>query len=140
MAELVLIRGLCGAGKSTLAKTFVANGYQHFEADMYFVNDRTGKYKFDQSLIGNAHLWCQQHTKKELNEGNSVVVSNTFTTRKELKEYLNMAQHIGVPVRVIKVIGNFQNVHGVPEDVLQKMRDRWQDFEGEEVVDNTKQV
>jgi len=136
MNELIIIRGLCGAGKSTLAKKFVDQGYLNYEADMYFVHS-DGTYKFDPTKLYQAHSWCQRKTRDTLENGISVVVSNTFTTKKEMKDYLTMAEELGAPVRVIKVIGNFQNVHGVPEEALQRMRDRWQDYDGEEVIDNT---
>jgi adenylate kinase family enzyme len=35
----VLIRGLPGSGKSTLAREMVAEGFEHFEADIFFVVD-----------------------------------------------------------------------------------------------------
>lgn len=136
MIELVLVRGMPGSGKSTLAKSPRFAGYMKFEADMYFIDPVTRQYNFDPSKLYQAHKWCQRQTKDCLNNGISVVVSNTFTTRKEMKDYYDIAEEVGVPIRIIKVIGNFQNVHGVPEEVLQKMRDRWQDVDGEEVVDN----
>lgn len=51
--ELVLIRGLPGSGKSTMAKVLALVGYQHFEADMFFVRD--GTYCYDRSRIREAH-------------------------------------------------------------------------------------
>lgn len=37
--ELVLIRGLPGSGKSTMAEVLAQVGYEHFEADMYFLRE-----------------------------------------------------------------------------------------------------
>ena len=42
MKAIYLLRGLPGAGKSTVAKRL---GGEHYEADMYFMQD--GEYKFD---------------------------------------------------------------------------------------------
>lgn len=136
MNELILIRGLCGSGKSTLAKTTFFD-HINIEADMYFVDPVTNIYNFDATLLYRAHTWCQNQTRSALESGKSVVVSNTFTTMKEMKDYIKMAEELNVPIRAVKVIGNFQNVHGVPEEVLNRMRDRWQDYPGEDVVDNT---
>jgi predicted kinase len=132
MTELVIVRGIPGSGKSTYAKTL---GYLNYEADQYFI-DPEGNYLFDATKLYQAHRWCQEKTRSALSDGLSVVVSNTFTTRKEMKDYLEMAYELHIPVRVVKVLGNFQNVHGVPEEALERMRNRWQDVEGESVVDN----
>jgi tRNA uridine 5-carbamoylmethylation protein Kti12 len=45
MKTLILLRGLPGSGKTTLAKSLVTKDYCHKEADMYFV-DEFGNYKF----------------------------------------------------------------------------------------------
>ena len=128
--ELVIIRGIPGSAKSTLAKTYIAKGYKHFEADMFFMID--GEYKFDIKKIGEAHLDCQYKTKDALQEGYNVVVSNTNTTLKEVNRYINIAKDVDVPFRIIHCKGEFKNVHNVPEDVLQKMKDRMVNIEGEE--------
>lgn len=41
MKDLILLRGLPGSGKSTVADLIGAKGagYAHFEADMYFMKD-----------------------------------------------------------------------------------------------------
>lgn len=122
--ELVLIRGLPGSGKSTLAKSM--QGYMHFEADMYFTRD--GEYIFDHSKIKDAHAWCQWWVKDNLSRGYKVVVSNTFTQKWEMQPYLDMAEHLGVPVRIIEANGNFQNMHGVPDEAIERMRARWEEI------------
>ena len=132
MSKLLLLRGLPGAGKSTLAKTvYVPQGYVHLEADMFF--ERSGTYKFDPTLLGKAHAWCQWETAKTLKEGKDVVVTNTFTTLKEIKDYVNIAKGQNIELIVIHAQGNFQNVHGVPEDKLAAMKARWQPYPGETI-------
>lgn len=121
--KLTIIRGLPGSGKSTLAKKIDAI---HFEADMYFVNYK-GEYKFNPSKIKLAHKWCQKEVELTLAGGESVVVSNTFTQRWEMQPYLDMAKKLGAEVEAIKCTGDYGNIHGVPEDAIQRMRDRWED-------------
>jgi len=69
--------------------------YNHLETDQFWMVD--GEYKFDMSRIKEAHQWCQDKTKSMLNMGQSVVVSNTFTTQKEMKPYFDMAKELWHP-------------------------------------------
>ncbi len=127
MGTLVLLRGLPGSGKSTTAKELFPNA-PHFEADMYFTNRETGIYNFDPTRLGSAHLWCRRMTENAMTDGNPIiVVSNTFTTEKELKDYFKLAQSFDYKVITMIVENRHEgeNIHGVPEDKLQMMRDRF---------------
>jgi predicted kinase len=121
MVKLTLIRGLPGSGKSTLAK---ALGGEHFEADMWFMHGGD-KYVFDARELGAAHGWCQASVRSALAEGKDVVVSNTFTTIKELRPYFDIARAYDVVPTIILAQNQFKNLHGVPDDKLQAMRDRF---------------
>lgn len=132
MAELILVRGIPGSGKSTLAERLVAvhrhvyhYSVVHYEADMYFM-DEQGNYNFDVYKLYHAHEWCQDKTRESLEHGDTVIVSNTFTTKKELKPYFDMAREFGIVPVVYLAQNQFQNVHNVPADKLQAMRDRFQ--------------
>jgi predicted kinase len=124
---LYLIRGVPGSGKSTLAYQLFNSGLvDHvFEADEYFIKD--GEYQFDSTKLSKAHLHCQQRTVNALLEGLNVCVSNTSTTRKEIETYEQIAKQFGatfVSVIVENRHGN-RSLHGVPEDKLQQMKDRF---------------
>ena len=121
--ELILLRGLPGSGKSTLAK-MICN--QHVEADMYFMQD--GEYKFDVSKLKQAHAWCQNKTEEWMRQGYNVAVSNTFTQEWEMDTYYELAKKHGYQVHSIIVENRHGGVneHGVPEDKLQAMKDRFQ--------------
>ncbi len=128
---LIIIRGLPGSGKSTLAEHLEAsfnstNGEvaRVFEADQFF--QTLGGYKFDGTKLREAHLDCQARTRAWLKKGNIAIVSNTFTQRWEYDPYLDMAKQYNVPVQVIEVHGDFQNIHGVPPDKIESMRERWE--------------
>ena len=123
MKELFLLRGLPGAGKSTLAKMICS---QHVEADMFFIQD--GEYKFDASKLKQAHAWCQDKTEVWMRNGYNVVVSNTFTQEWEMEAYYKLAEKYGYQVHSL-VIENRHggiNEHGVPADKLEQMKNRFE--------------
>jgi len=129
MKNLILLRGLPGAGKSTVAKLIGADGagYAHYEADMFFMKD--GEYKFEPTQIKMAHNWCQIQTEKAMaNDTHIVIVSNTFTQEWEMERYLELAKYYGYQVTslVVENRHNGTNVHGVPQDKLEIMKERFQ--------------
>jgi predicted kinase len=123
--KLILIRGLPGSGKSTLAKRIASGFGVHVEADMFFT-DIDGKYVFDISKIKEAHQWCQERTRHWLTEGAHVIVSNTFTTAGELRPYFDIAKEFDIVPNVILAQNNFGNVHDVPAEALERMKQRFQ--------------
>lgn len=122
MITLILIRGIPGSGKSTIAKML---GIPHVEADQYFMRD--GVYKFDPSKLPDAHKYAQERTAKLLNDGHSVVVSNTFSREWEMRPYIDIADRAGASVNIITAHGKFRNIHGVPDEVIEKMKARWEE-------------
>ncbi|KJY89117.1 ATPase AAA [Vibrio neptunius] len=122
--KLTIVRGLPGSGKSTLAKTL---GVNHYEADMYFVDDN-GDYEFRPEHIAKAHDWCQYMTRDSLLNGQSVVVSNTFVMRWEIAPYYQMAQRYGAEFEIIECKDNYGNIHGVTSVTIQQMKKRWQEW------------
>ena len=121
---IYLIRGLPGAGKSTLAKSLGVGAFI-YEADQYFYKD--GEYKFDASKLGLAHKQCLDNTIKCMELGFSCAVSNTFTTEKELKPYIQAAEEYGFIVTSLIVENRHgsKSIHGVPENTLDKMEKRF---------------
>lgn len=136
MAKLILIRGTSGSGKSTLARWY----HQRYEdsvwleADMYFQHDN--EYRFNPNKLRDAHDWCQTTARVLLQQGHDVIVSNTFTRIWEMQPYLDMAYGLGVPVTVYRMNQQFENTHGVPDEVVQKQHDRFEDY-SEEVMATT---
>jgi predicted kinase len=121
--ELYLLRGLPGSGKSTLAKSL---GGMNIEADKYFMYN--GKYEFDASKLKEAHAWCQNAVSVWMKSQDKIVVSNTFTQEWEMKPYFDLAKEYGFRVYSLVVENRHGGVneHGVPEDKLEIMKNRFE--------------
>lgn len=127
--HLILVRGLPGSGKSTYAtKEATKKGLVHYEADMYHMVN--GEYKFDRKKASKAHEWCEMGVRNTLSRGHSVIVSNTFTTNEEMEVYRYMASWYRAKFNVVEMKENYGSIHGVPEDVIEKMKDRWESDNG----------
>jgi predicted kinase len=125
MKTLILLRGLPGSGKSTLAKSLCG---LHIEADMWFVDNETGEYKFDASKLGYAHEWCQDVVESWMDDGEElIVVSNTFTQEWEIESYYELANQYGYQVHSVIVENRHGgvNTHGVPAEKLEQMKARF---------------
>lgn len=124
MKELFLLRGLPGAGKSTLAESL---GGKHIEADMFFMKD--GVYEFDATKLRDAHQWCNVMVGSWMSDGEErIVVSNTFTQEWEMQDYYDWATDFDYKVYSLIVENRHSgiNSHGVPEEKLLQMKNRFE--------------
>jgi predicted kinase len=128
MSRLILIRGLPGSGKSTLARTLTQAGYCHYEADQFFEMAGSGTYKFDPAKLQAAHAWCLNAARYRVEWGDPVVISNTFSRQWEIQPYQDLAKEFGIKPQIIECKGQFGNIHNVPEEVIQKMKARWEEI------------
>lgn len=131
--KLYLYRGIPGSGKSTAANKNPNVDFV-FEADDYFWLDGVNGvfiYEFDRFHIAAAHKYCLWKTIVALNRGYSVAVANTFTEHWEMQAYLDFAKNNGIEVVVYRMTNQFENIHKVPQDKIEQMKARFQDFEGE---------
>lgn len=121
---LFIVRGLPGSGKTTLANSL---GSMVFSADDYFVNE-SGDYNFNRSMLGAAHQQCFNRTKDAMeNAFPRIFVANTFTTEKELKPYIDLANKMGYMFFsiIVENRSNTKNIHEVPDDTLEIMLNRF---------------
>ena len=122
---LYIVRGVPGSGKSTFAKQLTANV---FEADHYFY-DNDGNYNFIPSEIKEAHKECQQFVGFAMESNiQKIAVSNTFTQEWEMEPYFELAKKHSYKVFTIVVENRHGGVnqHGVPEDKIEQMKNRFE--------------
>lgn len=125
MKILYIIRGVPGSGKSTLARQIAPNA--NFAADDYFDLFHDGE--FVPSKIKAAHNHCHLMVETALSdEMPFVAVHNTFTQQWEYQPYLDLAEKYGYRVHMMVVENqhNGESVHGVSQEVIEKMRDRFE--------------
>lgn len=120
--HLYLVRGLPGSGKSTFSAKLLKSGVaqRHNEADQFMYEN--GVYKFDYKKLALCHEECLSWTKYHLDEGYDTVVSNTFTTLREMDPYISL----GYPFTIILCEGNYGSIHNVPQRTIDKMRERFE--------------
>lgn len=132
---LYIVRGLPGAGKSTIARMIaMQEGAGFYEADMYF--DTPEGYKFDPQLLPTAHKWCQDAARHDMiMSRRAIVVANTCVRPWEMEPYIKMASEYRYHVQVVTVQAYGadaadlaeRTVHGVPVAAIQNMIEAWRD-------------
>ena len=132
-----ILRGLSGTGKSTLAKA-LGNKDSIFSTDDLFMVD--GEYQFDPSKLGEYHAENLRLATEFMERFAPYttpaicVIDNTNTQHWEYEKYIEAAKENGFMVQIISVdwkredipLYAERNSHGVPEEAIRRMADRWE--------------
>ena len=125
MNNLILLRGVSGSGKSTIAPMF--ENAVLVSTDDFFL-DEYGDYVFDANSLVINHQKCQLAVNMMMkDEEELIVVHNTFTTDWEMDAYFDLARKHGYAVHTIIVENRHgsENVHDVPQDVVKAQIERF---------------
>ena len=129
MAFLILVRGLPGSGKTSLAAVLSENGkYPVYSVDDYFTDSETGAYTFVYSENHKAYKNCESNCRQQMEQGTQkIFIDNTFTLEWELEPYFKMASEFNYRVFVITVEHRHEgkNSHQISDEQLKKMAEKY---------------
>ena len=152
-----VLRGLPGTGKSTLARLIkeanACDDYyvEIFSTDDLFINSE-GIYEFDPTLLKGHHeenlrraiefFNLHPETANAPNWAQIAIIDNTNVQQWEYQPYIEAAEEAGWDVQIITLDWNEhdiplyakRNKHGVPEEAIRRMADRWEDLPKKYVV------
>lgn len=128
MRDLILLRGLPGSGKTTLAGVLSEGGkYPVFSVDDYFT-DTNGRYCFRFQDNHLAYKQCEDRVRNAMHEGfPTIIIHNTFTMEWEMEPYFKMSVENGYRVHVVTVENRHgsDNLHDIPVEQVERMRAKY---------------
>lgn len=128
MKLFVIMQGVPGSGKSTIAKHLARNVGEICSTDSFF-RDQFGKYRFDKSKLKENHERCFKEVEHFMeNETPLIVLDNTNIKQSHVGPYLELARRYGYTPVVIRANGRYPNIHGVPESTVERMRAEMEDL------------
>jgi predicted kinase len=135
--NMIILRGLPGSGKSSVA-TYFMNVDKKLTvvctADNYFMTD--DKYVFNKNLLADAHVYCYNSVKHAIeNNVNTIIIDNTNCKLIEYKKYIDIGKINNYKITVIEIFCENKDKalefakrssHDVPNKDILKMLSLWE--------------
>ena len=137
--KLIIMRGVSGSGKSTMAEKIAAEQCFAllFSTDDYFMVE--GEYRFDPKRLREYHAANVDRTKNAmLDKCPCIIIDNTNTQAWEMKPYVELAIEYGYSVNIVEPEPvSFDEImkrqaqrkdqnKALPPEVVQKMLNRYE--------------
>ena len=134
---LIIFRGLPGAGKSSIGKSFAkSNDCIFIEPDMYITDD-SGNYNYSVENFKNAVNQAKNDIKIAMQKRKkaydvTVVYADVLPSKKEVMDIISCLPKTETYIVVDIVISMresfLRNVHGVPWNELRRMCNEWENW------------
>ena len=134
--NLILLRGVSGSGKSTIAKIWEdANPTIRIISTDDFFMTTEGDYVFNANSLVENHKHCQTVVERDMEsvdmaglDDDIILVHNTFTKEWEMQAYFDLAKRYEYTVHTIIVENRHgsKNIHDGPEDTVKIQKDRFE--------------
>ena len=139
--NLILVRGVSGAGKSTIGEMFDDGATTRILStdDLFYVD---GEYKFDPSKLAEYHQAIIDKVEEHMHDYewkimdhdyvwmpvDRIIVCNTFTELWEMQPYIDLAEKYDWRLHTIIVEHRHgsDSIHDVPADVIKSQRERFE--------------
>jgi predicted kinase len=125
--NLYLVRGVPGAGKTTLVESLAGEGDLVVAADDFMVNS-AGHFAFDWQKLQEVHNRCIQAVREGMESGViRIFVHNSFVNSWQLRPYYDLAATHGYRTFSLVV----ENRHGhesmhAPQGTTRRMRNKFE--------------
>lgn len=123
--SILLLRGLPGSGKSSLAQVLSEDGvHPIFSVDDYFTDAETGEYEFRFQDNHVAYKQCEANCRLAAERGTSkIIIHNTFTLDWEVEPYFAIAKEFSYAIFILTVENyhGSKNIHQIADEQIQRM-------------------
>lgn len=133
--QVIILRGVPGAGKSTLSQQIISDAHAKgekavaFSSDDYFTTP-AGEYRFDSTQLPQAHADCFHRFLEFLQKGTGIaIVDNTNTRIFEMSPYALAGNAYGFEVKIIRLVCDpnvaaVRTPRGATLQMVREMNDR----------------